>query len=293
MDKNVFEYHPDRTQEILDRAKELLPPAPPVAFKLLSLLRNPSTQANDEVLEIIQFDTNLTAQVLKSCNTAVVRGSEPISSLDDAVNRLGYQRILEIVMAICFGKYFQKRKCYHGIDPYALWRHSIASALASRYLAYHSKSTKFSLQTAFTATLLHDFGKVILNLIEIPEMDLIRPLMIEKGFSCSEAEMEVLGTDHAEVAGLLMKEWDLPPEIYQGIRDHNHPEDDETGYADLIYLSSQCATAIFSGTNWADYIQTVQVTVPSRIGLSHELIAKCLDPVSKDASAIEAYLMVA
>ncbi len=289
----MFDHYQDRTQEILNRAKELLPPAPPVAFKLLSLLRNPSDQENDEVLEIIQFDANLTAQVLKSCNTALVRGSETISSLDDAVNRLGYQRLLEIVMAICFGKYFQRRKCYHGMDPYALWRHSIASALASRYLAYHSKSTKFSLQTAFTASLLHDFGKIILNLVEIPEMDLIRPLMIEKGLSCSEAELEILGTDHAKIGGLLMKEWDLPPEIYQGIRDHNHPEEDDTGYADLIHLSSQCATAIFSGTSWADYIQTVEVIIPHRIGLRHELIGKCLDPVSKDASAIEAYLMVA
>lgn len=289
----MFENNPERTQEILDRAKELLPPAPPVAFKLLSLLRNPSGQANDEVLEIIQFDANLTAQVLKSCNTAIVRGSQTINSLDDAVNRLGYQRLLEIVMAICFGKYFQRRKCYHGMDPYALWRHSIASALASRYLAYHSKNSKFALQTAFTATLLHDFGKIILNLVDGPEMDLIRPLMIEKGLSCSEAEMEILGTDHAKVAGLLMKEWDLPPEIFQGIRDHNHPEADDTGYADLIYLSSQCATAIFSGTTWSDYIQTVEVIVPSRIGLTHEIIGKCLDPVCKDASAIEAYLMVA
>ncbi len=289
----MFDNNQDRTQEILDKAKELLPPAPPVAFKLLSLLRDPSGQANDEVLEIIQFDANLTAQVLKSCNTAIVRGSETITSLDDAVNRLGYQRLLEIVMAICFGKYFQRRKCYHGMDPYALWRHSIATALASRYLAYHSKSSKFSLQTAFTASLLHDFGKIILNLLDIPELDLIRPLMIEKGLSCSEAEFEVLGTDHAKVAGLLMKEWELPPEIYQGIRDHNHPEEDETGYADLIYLSSQCATAIFSGTSWADYIQTVEVHIPHRIGLTHEIIGKCLDPVSKDASAIEAYMMVA
>ncbi len=289
----MFDSNLDRTQEILDKAKELLPPAPPVAFKLLSLLRDPSAQANDEVLEIIQFDANLTAQVLKSCNTALVRGSETIASLDDAVNRLGYQRLLEIVMAICFGKYFQRRKCYHGMDPYALWRHSIASALASRYLAYHSKHSKFSLQTAFTATLLHDFGKIILNLLDTPELDLIRPLMIEKGLSCSEAEFEILGTDHAKVAGLLMKEWELPPEIYQGIRDHNHPDLDETGYADLIYLSSQCATAIFSGTSWAEYIQTVEVHIPHRIGLTHEIIGKCLDPVSKDASAIEAYLMVA
>lgn len=288
----MFEYHPERTQELLVKAKEVLPPAPPVAFKLLSLLRNTAAQANDEVLEIIQFDTNLTAQVLKSCNSVIFRGAEPVTSLDDAVNRLGYQKILEIVMSICFGKYYIKKKCYHGVDPYALWRHSIASALAARYLGYHSKAQKFSLQTAFTAALLHDFGKVIINLLEMPELDLVRPLMIQNGISCSEAELQALGTDHAEVAGQLMKEWNLPPEIYQAIRDHNHPEDDETGYADLVYLSSQCATAIFSGMPWMDYIQTVQVTIPERIGLTSELIAKCLDPVSKDASAIEAYMLV-
>lgn len=289
----MFQYHPERSQELLDQAKAILPPAPPVAFKLLSLLRNPSSQANDEILEIIQFDANLTAQVLKSCNTVIFRGAEQVTSLDDAVNRLGFQKILEIVMAICFGKYFQKKKCYHGIDPYALWRHSVASALAARYLGYHSQTKKFSLQTAFTAALLHDFGKVIINLLDVPELDLVRPLMVQKGISCSEAEMEALGTDHAEMGGLLMKEWDLPPEIYQSIRDHNHPEEDDTGYADLIYLSSQCATAIFSGMPWMDYIQTVQVTIPDRIGLDSELIAKCLDPVSKDATAIEAYMMVA
>ena len=59
---------PSAVQKILDNTPEL-PTAPPVVFKLMTLLKK-QTQHNEEIVEIIRYDEHLTAKLLKLCNAA-------------------------------------------------------------------------------------------------------------------------------------------------------------------------------------------------------------------------------
>ena len=95
------------------------------------------------------------------------------------------------------------------LEAGALWHHCHATATLASIIGQHAKiKDSYSI---YTAALLHDVGKVILN----------RPLhraMIENRESAGKKnllEMEhlYLHTDHAKVGMFLLEHWGLPAEI--------------------------------------------------------------------------------
>ncbi len=282
-----------KADTIIEVAKEMLPPAPPVAFKLLSMLRNSGSQQNHEVVDVIRYDPDLTAQLLKLCNTGTTKGVAPIVNLDQAVLRLGYSNILEKVLSISFGGIYQRKRSGYGLDPYRLWRHSIASAISAKYLARFCHLGGVDGDLAFTTALLHDIGKAVLNMSDHPELPKIKPLMLREGLSYSEAEQKVLGTDHAEVGGRLLQKWGLPKNIVDAVLYHNTPELDKTGFAGMMFVASHCAVAVSTGWSWKEFQDCVKMDVPAGLGIDEDSISSGLESIGKESGAIEAYMMVA
>jgi putative nucleotidyltransferase with HDIG domain len=76
----------------------------------------------------------------------------------------------------------------------------------------------------FTASLLHDIGKLVLALALSPaELSEIRDRTERKQIAGWEAEKEVIETDHAEVGAALLQSWRLPPSIVESVANHHHP----------------------------------------------------------------------
>jgi len=120
------------TQTILAGIKTL-PPSPNLLARLLPILSDVDGNF-DEVVDIISVDPSLTAKLLKLCNSAFFGQTEPVSTVVDAVNRMGYQSVYLLVAVIngsaCFPLPSPK-----GIDSGKLWRHSVLTAFNSRFAA--------------------------------------------------------------------------------------------------------------------------------------------------------------
>jgi putative nucleotidyltransferase with HDIG domain len=93
-------------------------------------------------------------------------------------------------------------------------------AAATRRLAamlkYHDP------EEAYTAGLLHDIGKLLLDKYVEPYYRGMAA-EVDRGRSIIEVEEQFVGTDHATIGGLIAELWSLPKSLQEAIRFHHVP----------------------------------------------------------------------
>ena len=214
-----------------------LPPLPDTAIKLIGVVNDPSSTV-DDIVEAIKYDQAVTTEVLKLCNSAYFGLSRQVTSLNDAMLYLGTIKVLQLVMAVHTNAMLSKAQVGYGLEPGVLWKHSVAVALASAAFAQRVRLPNVSL--LFTAGLLHDIGKVILNEHVAEEFTEIVRRVTEEKLSFIEAEQQVLGFSHEQVGALLGERWQLPDPIVRCIRHHHDPTvlDPPDPLVDTIYVAN-------------------------------------------------------
>jgi putative nucleotidyltransferase with HDIG domain len=212
-----------------------LPPFPAVIQKVLQLVEDPKSSAQ-EMVDVIQYDQSVTANVLRVCNSGHFGLRHPVHSLLEAVAMIGFDQLVEIILQHNSGQLFSRACPGYDLNDGELWRHSVSCALLSQIISV--RLNQVPSPTRFTAALVHDIGKVILSGFVREHFEEIRKLVREGGCSFSEAEKEVLGIDHAELGGKISERWQFPKAIVLAIRYHHtpllSPEDHEM--VNLIYL---------------------------------------------------------
>ncbi len=202
----------------IDRVSSL-PPAPVILPQLLQLL-NQSTVDSNRVVELISCDTALTASVLRLCNSAIFASGAPASDLFEAVMRMGFGRVYELVVAIVGARAMRPAQKGYGIDEGLLWRHSVVTALAAKCMARDAGADE---GVIFTAAILHDIGKIVLaQALEKSYAGLIREIEINQA-SLLESEARVLGVQHAEIGGRLLARWNFPDDLVSAVWNHHDP----------------------------------------------------------------------
>lgn len=230
-----------RTREILEKVNTL-PPFPAVIHKVLSLLQDPLVSA-ERIVEVVRYDQSITANVLKVCNSALIGGTQKVSSLKDALVRIGNKQLVRVVLSAGGSDVLQKEVAGYGLEPGALWRHSVLCALLCESLCdvvdYGRKDK------AFTAGLLHDVGKVLLNEFVGMEYAKIRDAAMAANFTFLDAESGILGVNHAEAGGRIGVAWNFDEELVNAIRYHHDPANGETSrllflvhFSDVLCLTS-------------------------------------------------------
>lgn len=172
----------------------------------------------DAIAEQIGRDPSLTGQVLKAANSAFFKGLTKVSTIRNAIIRLGTGEISGIARSLmehhlsCNDSF-----CNRIIEK--LWRHSTGCAVGSKWLA---KQCGFEslMSEAYTAGLLHDIGKLLLITV------------IENQYHSDNYELrpsdtllnEVMEAFHAEHGYLLLKNWNLPEQYCRVAREHHFEE---------------------------------------------------------------------
>ena len=225
-----------RVDEILARVGDL-PPLPGTAVRLMNVINDPRSTV-DDIVEVIKFDQAVTSQVLRHCNSAYFGLSRKVTSLADSMVLLGTVKVLQLVMSVHSNLLLSKEQKGYGLPPGVLGRHSVGVALGSTAFAQRLKLPNGSL--AFTAGLLHDIGKVVLNQYVGEEFAEIVRRITQEHVSFAEAEHEILGFSHEEIGALVAERWGLPEPIVRCIRYHHEPsafEPPDT-LVDAVYLAN-------------------------------------------------------
>ena len=210
-----------------------LPAMPHVASKVLELSGDPNTSAQ-QLQQVISDDQAMTARILKVANSAMYACSRKVKTLTEAIVMLGFNSIRSLVVTSAARNLYNTGRARMGLKERLLWEHSIGCAFACRLLV----QDRYPLLTeeAFLAGLLHDIGKLVLNLQTPDQFDEIVQIVYNENRGFCETERELLGFDHTNVGALLVNKWKLSQGLEMIIRDHHKPDafNDETPL--LLYL---------------------------------------------------------
>ena len=218
--------------EILEKVKQL-PPLSNSAAELVKMADKDEISAG-AMAAVIEKDPDLASQVLRVANSAAFHPVSPISSIQFAVSFLGNRTTMGIIMGFCLSGMYKKPLEGYLAPEGALWRYSLATAIAARFLAKYARAD-ISPELAYTAGLLHPIGKsVISEFLSISETEITELQNPEEDFT--SVERSTLGTDHCEIGKAIAQSWNLPEDICQVIGFYNTPAAADEKYKPLVYL---------------------------------------------------------
>jgi putative nucleotidyltransferase with HDIG domain len=268
-----------------------LPPAPKVVPELMRLLNQPDVDSS-KVVKMISYDPSLTANVLRICNSAYFGASVPTSDLQEAVTRLGFQQVYQLVAAATGARLLGAAQPGYGLEQGELWKHSVAAAVAAQLIAQNLGDDQ---NLAFTATLLHDIGKIVLtHSLNGAYSKLIKETETNQS-SLLDAEKKILGVNHAEVGGQLLNRWKFPPNISTAVWFHHAPKGagPHQRLACIVYLGNMIAYFMGYGYGHVPFALRGRAEVLATLDLAPEAVPKLMMETFDQMHMVEALFSLA
>lgn len=203
---------------------------PGVANEALQLARDPDCEI-EAFANVVQKDVTLATEMLSLSNSPVFSGGMRITNLRQAVLQLGFRQCRNLIIASSAASLVKSLPLEQESIREALWKHSMMSATTCGYL--NRKFRMGFMGEEYTAGLLHDFGRLLLSLVDTDRFLQCDPLDFKESGDILAAERAVFETDHAEFGAWFAVQQDLPEPLCESIRLH-HASELEGPLAELI-----------------------------------------------------------
>ncbi|HDD44974.1 MAG TPA: HDOD domain-containing protein [Candidatus Desulfofervidus auxilii] len=207
-------------KEILEKVDQIRPLSKTVQEVLKIINAEPNNV--EEVKKVVLKDQALTTNILKVCNSAYYGLSQRVSNLSHAIILLGFQTVKKILLAVSLKSTLDRKIDVYDLKRGELFKHALACALTAELIA-KEKQYKDP-EVVFTAALLHDLGKVVLDQCAFEQFALIMNKVAKEKKAFWIVEKEILGFDHAQIGGLIAQRWKLPQILIEAITLHHSPE---------------------------------------------------------------------
>ncbi|NOZ06599.1 MAG: HDOD domain-containing protein [Chloroflexi bacterium] len=209
-------------QKLLDAVQDL-PPLPQAAMKILQLIQEPDSTMI-QLAEVLTLDEALMSRVLTWANSPYYVGYSPVSTIEQAMMRLGLNTLRQLVLAATTTNFLGRPVSGYAMMRGDLWRHSIAVAAGARTVM--AREHKDQRDQAYVAGLLHDVGKLVCDAFA-NQPGFWPPLEQEESGQDVEAfdktESRLLGIDHAHLGAEVARKWNLPDTLCDAIAWHHDP----------------------------------------------------------------------
>jgi len=243
-----------------------LPSLPRTYTQITEALRSDDVSIKD-IGEIIAEDISMSSKILQLVNSAFFGVRYTVSDPIHAVNFLGIETIRTLVFSIgLFSQFDEKTMRKYNLEN--LWAHSLEVGRLARKIYLDQTGQKKESGDALMAGMLHDIGKLIIISNFPDEFRETREKSLNEGKPLYLAEIDVLGTSHAEVGSYLLGLWGLQHNIIEAIYYHHRPSKSDHENFSLVtavhtanYIVQNDVTSLLD----VDYLKALGV---------HELLAK-------------------
>lgn len=187
-----------------------LPMLPDLATRVIEMTADPDTPAA-QLVRIVSKDPVIASRLLAMANSAYCAPMGEISTVTQAVVRIGTGAVRNLVVTISFYSRMYDQKLY-GHDGRRLVDHSIGTAYLARLVGDRAGTSR---DEAFLCGLLHDIGKLVI-------LKLAHDHQRQTGTPMDPGELaDVLQAEHAEVGARMLHRWNLPTTLEEPILYHH------------------------------------------------------------------------
>ncbi|MFP5213638.1 MAG: HDOD domain-containing protein [Acidobacteriota bacterium] len=265
-----------------------LKPLPDIARKIILRIEYSDSNMADIERDILK-DQALTANVLKLCNSPSHGFQHQIPTIRRALVLIGLNTLKRIILSATVDTVYNRSIFGYSTRKGDLMKHSLSCALVAEFIAREKNIPEPDV--AFTAGLLHDIGKVILDQYAFKKFNLIMDRVVNENMSFLDAEDRILGYNHAYVGGMVAEEWKLPPVLVEAIALHHRPQ----GYrvnapmVSAVHLADSICSMFAEGGGTAGLSNGIHQFAVSTLGLTRtdmERIVERLPDVMKELEMV-------
>ncbi len=202
------------TPDDIVREVKHLPSAPKVLPRLKQLLSD-GNSAMSEIVSLIRLDPGIAARVFQVGNSAYFSKGTRCFTLDEAVNRVGYNQIYELVSYAVASQVLVRPLQVYGVEADDLWKQSVVCALAAETIAAR---TGQDCNVAYTIGLLHGVGMVAIDEWALRNAPTLRLKNAGYPREATENERAMFGFTQADTGAALLEHWNFPAEICEPVR---------------------------------------------------------------------------
>ena len=238
---------------------------PDIYFQIIEVLNNPSSTAA-HVADVVSKDSSLSVKLLKLVNSPFYGFPSKVDSITRAVALVGCNELSMLALGVSVMQYFNNVPP-ELMDMRTFWMHSIACATFAHILAGHVG--RDSEERFFLGGLIHDIGRLVIlkNASDCAALS----LRLASGKPCLlyEAEEQIMGFDHAAVAGHLLQQWQFPDSLEEMVAFHHAPcEADERIDAAIIHLADIMTRSIWSSYKGLFHVPPLDEEAWGALGLN-------------------------
>lgn len=215
---------------------------PEVALQINELTNQGDAQ-NIELEEVIRHDPALTAKILKFANSAFFGFTGEIDTISQAITLIGHKELNNLALATSVTSTFSGIS-HDLVDMESYWYHSVVCGIAAKFTANHLKQAEK--ERFFIGGLLHGIGKLIIY-DQFPESSV--QILNQRYHSeqlALKTEREILGFTYAELGAELLKQWQLPANIWELIKFQTDPQSNNEFIDDacILHIAVHIANSI-------------------------------------------------
>lgn len=273
------------TPDEIVRQVSHLPSAPRVLPRLKKLLSDTNSSIHD-VVAMIRLDPGIAARVLQIGNSAYYSQGMRCYTVDEAVNRVGYDQVYELVAVAVASQVLVRPLAAYGLESDELWRMSVTCAMAAENIA---RRLALEGDIAYTAGLLHGVGLVAIDEWAFrmhPELRFPRgPLPLET----YPAEREMLGFHNAEVGAALLRLWEFPAIMSEPVRWQYMPRGTmaHTQNATVLHLAKWIRTTVCTNSTT---VPKPEASLLRSVKLTQEDLDKLVEEVRVQMDSVSSLL---
>lgn len=222
---------------------------PTVAMEALEIAKTPHCTIG-EFSRIIERDLRLATEIIAQSNSILFSPNQPVTSLHQSVLRLGFKQCQNLILSASVSSLMQRLPLESRLAQELLWRHSITTAITSVHL---NRLLGLGFQGEdFTAGLIHDMGRMLIAVAYPDRLEEIDPLDFEESEGVTQAERDVLGTDHCAIGAWYADENRLPIELREVLLAHHGDHS--------VMINHRLVALTMASDHIANYIQRHEPT---------------------------------
>jgi putative nucleotidyltransferase with HDIG domain len=258
--------------KIQDNALEL-PTYPKVASFAHRQLQNPEVKLQ-EVAQTLERDPLLAAQILKQANSPLYGGSQEITSLNQALSRMGIRAVVNVLRTSVARTIFMSRRPEVQKVFQVLWNHSLAVAHMARDVLGIAGAR--DADPAYLAGLLHDVGKPTAAAFLL-DFENSLPRHEAVNWVDENEWLAIIQDIHHPISLAIAEKWKLPQAVLSVLRSANEYDvSDRVSPANAVRFANALSKqlGIYAGYFDSGEIATQLMVGRSLLGLEEETVDK-------------------